>query len=123
MEKWAVLLVCGSFLSFGCMKDETVMGKVFTPDDAKGHAITSKDVIRFTFPGVGTGYSYVVKVTDGHATVKERTAEGSVPGGGSQEFDLRAKADKTGKIRVKVTATPPGKSVTPEVSDYEFEVR
>ncbi|MCU0703182.1 MAG: hypothetical protein MUF18_04235 [Fimbriiglobus sp.] len=126
MRNWIAVAVCVAVTTIGCAAEPKVEGKVYLPDDAKKQTITDKDVVRFEFSNPGsTGYTIAVKVTDGPATVEkwDRPAPRGAVGGGGPSYDIKPKAGKTGKIKVTVTQTPPGKGRPPEVTEYEFEVK
>ena len=102
-------------------------GTVYVPKDGKSFKVTDKDTVRLTGPGGGTGYTTTVKVTQGEATVKGRSVVAVVMGktavGGGQEYDLTPKAGQKGTVKVTMTMTPPGAGGTPEVKEFEFEVK
>lgn len=117
----AVAMACGAAAA-----DEKPEGKIYKLEKGKSITITEKDVVRFEFPSPGsTGYVTTVAVIEGEATVTEskKVPPKGIIGGDGLIFDVKAKPGKTGKVKVLVTQTPPGKGRQPTVTKYEFEVK
>ena len=125
MRATILMFAVAVFLVPALAADEKSEGKVYKPEEAKEIKINDKDTIRFEFSSPGsTGYTTTVTVKEGPATVVKRQNKGNgSPGSGTLEFDVKPKSGKTGKIKVVVTATPPGQGRKAEVTEFEFEVK
>jgi hypothetical protein len=99
---------------------------VVVPQDDKAFTVDKTSIVRLTASGI-SGSTIEAEVVSGPAkiaTVNElfpRKGGEAVLGKVTKEFDLKSRG--TGKVKVKVTVTPPQKDSTPKVTTYEYEVK
>jgi len=99
---------------------------VVVPQDDKAFSVDKASIVRLTGSGIA-GSTIEAEIVSGPAkiaTVNDlfpRKGGEPVIGKVTKEFDL--KSSGTGKVKVKVTVTPPQKGSTPKVTTYEYEVK
>ena len=95
------------------------------PQDDKAFSVDKSSIVRLTASGI-SGSTIEAEVVSGPAKIDRvnelfpRKGGEAVLGKVTKEFDL--KSSGTGKVKVKVTVTPPQKDSTPKVTTYEYEV-
>jgi hypothetical protein len=110
-----------AFASTARADDPTVV----TPLDTGPFKVEKTDIIRLTAKGI-SGSKIDVKIVDGPAkvdatrNVSERKMGKHPIGVEIKEFDIKA-SDK-GKVKVKITVTPPTGAKAVE-TNYEFEIQ
>ena len=100
--------------------------KVVIPKDNKAFEVEVSSYVRLTGKGI-SGSSIEAEVVSGPAKIVSvnevfpRKDGKPQLGNVIKEFNIKASA--TGTVRVKVTVTPPQKDSSPKVTTYEYEVK
>ena len=106
--------------AFGADKENVVV-----PQDTKAFSVDKTSLVRLTGKGIA-GSTIEAEVLSGPVkiatvnTVHYRKGGKAPAGNVVKEFVL--KSSGAGKVKVKITVTPPQKDSTPKVTTYEYEV-